>query len=241
MARDEIRQWLDENAEERVKLELMVIREITPVIVEGKPEQWHIKARRPRRGTWYDFEVVETDSGYDVSRVCQCVNHEDDCAEFKGVTELADFLHVLSHYQPGFASYLWLRMQEEVKTWTIPMVNRKLREDFLLTRVYSISEIKVLHVDQRGAHVAYKVYFRDLGMDFDMSFDARLRWSDLDIMEGEATVEVTEGTWDHPVVVKTRTAAGLAECVFGHFRVEHERRLAEVMEDTRKLRRVSRE
>ena len=43
---------------------------------------------------------------------------------------------------------------------------------------------------------------------------------------------VREASWRKPVVVKTDYAGGLAECVFGHFRREHERLVTLTMGST---------
>lgn len=226
MQHDKIRQWLDGNADEPPVLPLMVIRKITPVLADsGQTLRWDIEARRPRRGSWFALEVVAGDRGYYMSRTC-CDSALKE--EFRDVTELADFLHVLNYYVPDLPVKLSLSLECEVKTWKIPMVNRQLREDYLLTRVYSMSEIKVTRVDGKGAHVAYRVYFRDLGMDFDTRFDASMHWDDTH----GARVEVSEASWRKPVVVKTDYAGGLAECVFGHFRREHERLVTLTMGST---------
>ena len=101
----------------------------------------------------------------------------------------------------------------------------ELCERWLLTRVYSASYVRVVSVRPGYALIRFGSLFRDVGLDFELDFEARVRWSG---EPEEATVTV-RGTGVKQTSTTVSHAASLAQHVFSVFERVHKREVAKAM------------
>ena len=106
-------------------------------------------------------------------------------------------------------------MRATIEKWDVEALKR----EYLLTRVYAISDIAVkLHNTDPSAIVRYGCAFRDLGMEFDVRFTVHIVWTD-----EWAEVTYQERTWPLPKRARVFYGHDLAAAVFGPFKAEHQR------------------
>ena len=114
-------------------------------------------------------------------------------------------------------------MEREIRSWSER--ERALCEAYLLTRVYSVSYVRVVSVRPGYALIRFGSVFRDVGLDFELDFEARVRWS--------GTPEHATVTWRGTGLRQTSTSvldpAVLAQSVFSVFKRVQKREVAKAM------------
>ena len=114
-------------------------------------------------------------------------------------------------------------MEAEIRGWADR--EPELCTRYLLTRVYSASYVRVVSVQPGRAVVQFGSFFRDMGIDFQLDLEARVRWS-----KKGATVTVVELDLDGKRVFrKVPDAESLADRVFSVFSIVQKHVVADAM------------